>query len=131
MVAAGLLAAAAVIGVAIPGAITPTAQAFATGKGEHRTVKLADGSTVQLFKDGEALRAAFNAIRHAKRRICLEVYIFASDATGLAFADLLIAKAREGLRVFVIYDSFGSIWTDRWMFGPRKASISVASKSPA
>ncbi len=66
-------------------------------------VQLADGSAVQLYKDGEALRAAYEAIRRAKRRILLEVYIFASDATGRAFADLLTAKAREGVRVFLMY----------------------------
>src|SRR5690349_4174405 len=47
-------------------------------------VTLADGSKIQLYKDGEALHAAFEAIKNAKRRICLEVYIFASDDTGQA-----------------------------------------------
>src|SRR5262245_19127802 len=36
-------------------------------------VTLSDGTRLQLYKDGEALHAAFNAIRHPKRRICLEV----------------------------------------------------------
>ena len=71
-------------------------------------VHLADGTRLQLYKDGEALHAAFNAIKHAKWRICLEVYIFADDDTGHAFADLLCEKARQGVKVFVIYDSFGS-----------------------
>src|ERR1700761_2393190 len=72
-------------------------------------ITLQDGTRVQLFKDGEALHAAFDAIKHAKRRICLEAYIFADDSTGRAFADLLTQKAKEGVRVYVIYDSFGSI----------------------
>ena len=72
------------------------------------TVHLQDGTRIQLYKDGEALHAAYSAIQHAKRRICLEAYIFADDATGHAFADLLAAKAQQGLKVFVIYDSFGS-----------------------
>src|SRR6478672_4887793 len=94
-------------------------------------VELADGSIVQLFKDGEALRAAYTAIRHAKRRICLEVYIFASDATGRAFAELLSAKAREGVRVYVIYDSFGSIWTHRDMFERmRRSGVIVQEFNP-
>jgi cardiolipin synthase len=77
---------------------------------------LSDGTRVQLYKDGEALHAAYEAIRHAKRRICLEVYIFADDPTGRAFADLLSEKARQGVAVYLIYDSFGSIATDREMF---------------
>src|SRR5215216_38689 len=72
-------------------------------------VQMADGSVVQLYKDGEALHAAYEAIKGAKFRICLEMYIFASDATGWAFAELLSKKAREGCRVYVVYDSFGSI----------------------
>jgi transmembrane sensor len=48
--AAGGLAAAAAVALAILpfSALAPTAQSFTTGKGEHRTVKLADGSTIEL-----------------------------------------------------------------------------------
>src|SRR4051812_12899561 len=52
-------------------------------------IHLADGTRVQLYKDGEALHAAYEAIKHAKKRVCLEVYIFADDDTGHAFAELL------------------------------------------
>src|SRR6478672_6250668 len=68
-------------------------------------VMLADGTRLQLYKDGEALHAAFEAIRAAKRRICLEVYIWGNDDTGRAFAELMCAKAQEGVRCYVIYDS--------------------------
>jgi cardiolipin synthase len=71
-------------------------------------VDLSDGTRVQLYKDGEALQAAYSAIENAKRRVCLEAYIFADDDTGCAFADLLCRKARHGVGVYVIYDSFGS-----------------------
>jgi cardiolipin synthase len=71
-------------------------------------VRLADGTRVQLYKDGEALHAAFDAIRNAKKRVWLEVYIFADDETGRAFAELLRQKALEGVKVYVIYDSIGS-----------------------
>src|SRR3954468_950235 len=94
-------------------------------------VELADGSVVQLYKDGEALHAAYEAIKLAKHRICLEMYIFASDATGRAFADLLCEKARAGVLVYVIYDSFGSIATDRGMFEQmRKAGIKLREFHP-
>lgn len=79
-------------------------------------VTLSDGTELQLFKDGEGLRAAYDAIKAARELICLEVYIFASDSTGQAFAELLCRKAREGVRVYVIYDSFGSMHSDRAMF---------------
>ena len=79
-------------------------------------VALSDGTRVQLYKDGEALHAAFEAIKAAKKRVCLESYIFADDDTGKAFADLLSARARDGVKVFVLYDSFGSFESDRAMF---------------
>jgi cardiolipin synthase A/B len=79
-------------------------------------VRLSDGSMVQLFKDGEALHSGYEAIKAAKRRVCLESYIFADDDTGRAFAELLAAKAREGLEVYCIYDSLGSMSSDRKMF---------------
>src|SRR5688572_13035391 len=37
-------------------------------------VHLSDGTKVQLYKDGEALHAAYRAIKGAKRRVCLESY---------------------------------------------------------
>jgi cardiolipin synthase A/B len=85
-------------------------------------VTLSCGTRIQLYKDGESLHAAFNAIKHAKRRICLEIYIFADDPTGRAFAELLCAKAKEGVKVFLIYDSFGSICTNRDMFLQMRAA---------
>src|SRR3954468_4752147 len=50
-------------------------------------VQLEDGTRVQLYKDGEALHAAYEAIKHARRRVCLQSYIFADDDTGHAFAE--------------------------------------------
>lgn len=94
-------------------------------------VVLADGTRLQLYKDGEALRAAYEAIRGAKRRICLQVYIWANDDTGRAFAELMSTKAQEGVRCYVIYDSFGSIATDREIFHRmRKAGVNVQEFHP-
>jgi cardiolipin synthase A/B len=72
-------------------------------------VVLRDGTQVQLYKDGEALHAAYEAIARAKFLICLEVYIFANDETGRTFTDLLCRKARQGVRVHVLYDAVGSL----------------------
>jgi cardiolipin synthase len=71
-------------------------------------VTLSDGTRIQLYKDGEGMVAAYEAIKAARRFIALEVYIFAEDDTGRAFADLLCEKARQGVRVFVVYDAYGT-----------------------
>jgi cardiolipin synthase len=96
-----------------------------------KPVTLSDGTRLQLYKDGEALHAAYEAIRHAKRRICLEVYIWGNDDTGRAFAELMCTKAQEGVRCYVIYDSFGSIATDRDIFRRmRRAGVNVQEFHP-
>ncbi|MFL5298521.1 MAG: FecR family protein [Phenylobacterium sp.] len=63
---AGGLAAAATIALAILPftAIAPTTQSLATGKGEHRSIKLADGSTIDL-NAGSTLTVALGA--HERR----------------------------------------------------------------
>src|SRR5947209_3498587 len=94
-------------------------------------VVLSDGTTVQLYKDGQGLTAALRAIRAATEQICLEVYIFHSDETGRAFASALAEKAKQGVRVFVIYDSFGSVETDPAMFQMmRSAGVHLAEFHP-
>ncbi len=94
-------------------------------------VRLSDGTMLQIFKDGQAWHAAFDAIARAENRVCLEVYIFASDDVGQAMAELLSKKARQGLSVYVIYDSFGSIRTDRNMFRQmRHAGVHVQEFHP-
>jgi cardiolipin synthase len=95
-------------------------------------VTLADGSRVTLLKDGEALKVAYDAVAQAKHRICFEFYIWDDDDTGRAFAELLYKKARDGVRVYVTYDSFG-VWpeNDRSMFHRlRKAGAYVAEFHP-
>ena len=79
-------------------------------------VELPDGSRLFLHKDGEALAAATDAIRAAETRVLVETYILANDQTGRAFCRLLAETARRGVDVRLIYDSLGSVFTDRsWM----------------
>ncbi len=92
---------------------------------------LVDGTEVQLYKDGEALAAAYAAIEQAQSEILLEVYIFASDETGQKFVDLLAKKAAEGVRVYLLYDSFGSLETpDKFFLPIRRAGGRVRIFSP-
>lgn len=89
-------------------------------------VTLDDGSRIQLFKDGEALQAAIQALESAQKRILLEVYIFANDDTGQKFKDILARKAREGVEVYLIYDDFGSVATPRKAFlNLRRAGVHI------
>ncbi len=82
----------------------------------RQPIHLKDGTIVQLYRDGEGLRAAYQSIRRAKKRICLEIYIFQSDETGRAFSKLLAEKAKQGVHVYILYDFVGSSSSDREMF---------------
>lgn len=79
-------------------------------------VELAEGSILRFYKDGQGLRAMYELVKSAQHSILLESYILAGDATGRAFLDLLASKAHAGVRVHVIYDSFGSYHTPLELF---------------
>lgn len=73
-----------------------------------------EGNRVTLLIDGPDTYAEMHRhIAAARHRIHLENYIIHDDACGSGFADALIAKAREGVAVRVLYDWFGSWGTGR------------------
>ncbi len=71
---------------------------------------LIEGNQVLLLKDArENYPAWLRAIRAAVHYIYFESYIIHEDDAGREFADALIAKAREGVRVRIIYDWMGGL----------------------
>src|SRR5665213_2477486 len=79
-------------------------QAFSRAAG----APLIKGNHVRLLKNAqENYPAWLSAIGEAKRYIHFESYIIHEDDTGRQFADALIAKAREGVRVRLVYDWMG------------------------
>lgn len=70
--------------------------------------RLIAGNRVRLLKDAEQNYPAWlDAIANAKKHIHFESYIIHEDKTGEEFADALIAKAQQGVRVRLIYDWMG------------------------
>jgi len=70
---------------------------------------LSVNTNVKLLINGEnKYRDLIEAMESAKDHIHLEYYIFASDETGERIAEVLMRKAREGVKVRLIYDDFGS-----------------------
>lgn len=81
-------------------------QAFSRAAG----APLVGGNYVRLLKDArENYPAWLDAIKGAQRYIHFESYIIHEDHAGWAFADALVAKAREGVRVRVLYDWLGGL----------------------
>ena len=76
--------------------------------------RFAPGNRVELlWKGAEAFTRIFEAVRAARSFVCLEFYIYRNDDTGRELAEILKQKAREGVKVYVLYDQFGSIGTPR------------------
>lgn len=72
------------------------------------------GNHVTILIDGHETYAAMHAqIAAATRRIHFENYIIQDDAVGEGFAEALIAKAKAGVVVRLLYDWAGSFSTSR------------------
>ena len=81
-------------------------QAFSRAAG----APLVAGNQVRLLRDArENYPAWLNAIGAAKSHVHFENYILREDDTGRRFADALLAKAREGVRVRLVYDWLGDL----------------------
>lgn len=66
--------------------------------------------TVEIFTNGhDKFEALERDLRSATRYINLQYYIFEDDNTGRRIRDILIERARAGVKVRVIYDHVGSI----------------------
>ncbi len=67
------------------------------------------GSRLTIYADGRSkMEALLAAIGEAKHHIHLQYYIIEDDHTGCRLRDALIAKAREGVEVRLLYDDVGS-----------------------
>lgn len=67
------------------------------------------GNHVQLLVNGEnKFPDLLESIKAAKHHVHLEYYIYECDDTGMSVIELLIEKAKQGVKVRFIYDDFGS-----------------------
>ncbi len=93
---------------------------------------LIKGNRVKLLVDGPATYAAmFRAVRNARNHINLETYIFEDDEADRKLADLLLRKRARGVRVNLIYDSYGSSGTpDSFFQRLRDGGVNVVAFNP-
>jgi cardiolipin synthase len=94
---------------------------------------LVGGNEVVLLRDAyENYPAWIEAIRNARRWIHFESYIIHEDDEGRRFVELLAAKAREGVKVRVLYDWVGGLGAaSRRLWRPlREAGAEVRCFNP-
>lgn len=75
------------------------------------------GNNIEIFTNGgDKFIALEQDLLQAKDYIHLQYYIFEDDNVGNRISDILIAKARQGVKVRVIYDHVGSIHASNKFF---------------
>jgi cardiolipin synthase len=84
------------------------------------------GNAVRLLKDAtQNYPAWLDAIRDAERTIHFENYIVADDEVGGRFAEALIERARQGVRVRFLYDWWGSFGKAGWGYWNRLRAAGI------
>ncbi len=86
-----------------------------------------DGNRVEVLQNGDAIFASMlAAIRKAGRTITFETYIYWSESIGREFADALIERAGQGVKVHILLDWVGSVkMEDRYLQEMRSAGIEI------
>ncbi len=78
---------------------------------------LCPNNDVKIYLWGvDKLKALLEDLNNAKETINIEYYIFADDKTGKLVMDTLIRKAKEGVKVRLLYDSVGCLGAPRRFF---------------
>lgn len=72
---------------------------------------------VKVFNDGKSkIQSLIRDLKKAKHSIHMEYYIFHDDFVGKEIMQILCDKAREGVKVKMIYDSVGCLRAPRRFF---------------
>ncbi|MGH9752851.1 MAG: phospholipase D-like domain-containing protein [Blastocatellia bacterium] len=91
--------------------------------------RLIPGNSARILKDAtENYPAWLEAIESAQRTIHFECYIIHEDKQGRVFADALIEKARDGVRVRLIYDWMGAFNATSTKFWRRLRQAGVETR---
>ncbi|MEG0381235.1 MAG: PLDc N-terminal domain-containing protein, partial [Kurthia sp.] len=70
---------------------------------------LTQDNRIKIFDDGhEKFDELLYDIHHAKDHIHIQYYIFKLDRLGMRILDALISKAKQGVKVRLLYDEMGS-----------------------
>ena len=84
---------------------------------------LTDGNDIKIYTDAESkFNDLFEDIKNATDSIHLIYFIIRDDYIGNKLLELLTQKAKEGVKVRLLYDDIGSFTTTRKIFDNLKAA---------
>jgi len=87
-----------------------------------------NSNRVELLVDGEAtFESIFEGIECAEDYVLVQFYIIHDDDLGKRLKEALIAKAREGVQVRLLYDEIGSGKIDNYMNELRAAGVQATA----
>ncbi|WP_338472001.1 cardiolipin synthase [Niallia sp. XMNu-256] len=102
---------------------TPPNELFQDYKGliymllDNNDAILTTNNQIQIFTDGnKKFRSLFEDIKNANNTIHLQYYIFKNDNLGGQLIQLLTEKAKQGVKVRILYDDLGSRGTRKKHF---------------
>ncbi len=97
----------------------------------NRSLLTIDNRIDLLVNGRQTFPAMLDAIASATRYIHLEFYRFEPDTLGMEFSELMMRKAKEGVKVRVIYDDVGS-WNIRkpYIRKMREAGVQIHTFMP-
>jgi cardiolipin synthase len=112
----------------LTGQLLPTVQTINSSGACPPTI----GNSVRLLTNGEDMFATLSEqIRNAKHSIHITTFILGRDETGKKLVRLLAARAREGVKVRLLLDAVGSVFTSGRFVQPiRDAGGEVARFLP-
>lgn len=92
-------------------------------------IPIIDGNATELLIDGEETFASiFEGIDGAKEYILVQFFIVKDDALGRELQSRLIAKAKQGIKVFFLFDEVGShALPDTYLDEMRSAGIEAVN----
>ncbi len=87
------------------------------------------GNKVTLLINGEAtFSEIFKALASAKEYILVQFFIVKGDRLGSQFKEELLRKASEGVRIYFMYDEYGSRkLSRRFLWELKRAGVQVAT----
>jgi cardiolipin synthase len=72
-------------------------------------MRFTTGNDAEILVDGDTTyKSIFEGIEQAREYVLVEFYIIRKDKTGAELKRRLVEKARQGIRVYVLYDEVGS-----------------------
>lgn len=93
-----------------------------------RKIDFTSGNRVQLLIDGHnTYHEMLKAIETAQEYILFQFYIFNDDETGYTFKEALVKKAKQGVKVYFLYDEIGSRISKKFVREMTQAGIQVST----